>query len=101
MLRYLEIGNAFMPTLSDFFDFKNLIPHGYCLAWNPTLLWLTAASEALMTLSYICYPVGIAYFVWKRKDLQYRWLYLTFFNSYLRQHSFFIVINHLESTVLA
>ena len=83
MLRYLEIGNAFMPTLSDFFDFKNLIPHGYCLAWNPTLLWLTAASEALMTLSYICYPVGIAYFVWKRKDLQYRWLYLTFFNAFI------------------
>jgi signal transduction histidine kinase/CheY-like chemotaxis protein len=36
-----------------------------------------------MTLAYSTYPIGIAYFVWKRKDLQYRWLYLTFFNAFI------------------
>lgn len=36
-----------------------------------------------MTLSYFSYPFAIAYFVWKRKDLHYRWLYLTFFNAFI------------------
>ncbi len=72
-----------MQALIDFFEVKGFIPHGYCLAWSPSLLWLTAASDAVMTLAYATYPFGIAYFVWKRKDLQYRWLYLTFFNAFI------------------
>jgi signal transduction histidine kinase/DNA-binding response OmpR family regulator len=64
-------------------DFKDFIPHGYCLGWNSSLLWLTVISDAVMTLAYATYPIGIAYFVWKRKDLQYRWLYLTFFNAFI------------------
>ncbi len=36
-----------------------------------------------MTLAYATYPVGIAYFVWKRKDLHYRWLYLGFFIAFI------------------
>ena len=72
-----------MPDLVDFFGVKGLIPHGYCLAWSPSLLWLTVVSDAVMTLAYLTYPFAIAYFVWKRKDLQYRWLYLTFFNAFI------------------
>jgi signal transduction histidine kinase/CheY-like chemotaxis protein len=64
-------------------DFKDFIPHGYCLGWNSSLLWLTVISDVVMTLAYATYPIGIAYFVWKRKDLQYRWLYLTFFNAFI------------------
>ena len=75
MRRYL-----IMQTLIDFKDF---MPHGYCLGWNSSLLWLTVISDAVMTLAYTTYPIGIAYFVWKRKDLQYRWLYLTFFNAFI------------------
>ena len=42
-----------------------------------------------MVLAYGSYPIAVAYFVWKRKDLQYRWLYLAFLqwiHSDLRQH---------------
>lgn len=72
-----------MQPLIDLFGVNGFIPHGYCLTWSSTLLWLTAGSDALMTLAYATYPIGIAYFVWKRKDLQYRWLYLTFFNAFI------------------
>ncbi len=72
-----------MQTLIDFFGINGFMPHGYCLTWNSPLLWLTAGSDAVMTLAYSTYPIGIAYFVWKRKDLQYRWLYLTFFNAFI------------------
>ncbi|WNB77478.1 ATP-binding protein [Methylomonas koyamae] len=72
-----------MQGLVDLFGIKGFMPHGYCLAWSPGLLWLTVSSDALMTLAYVTYPVGIAYFVWKRKDLLYRWLYLGFFITFI------------------
>ncbi|CAG1020994.1 two-component system, sensor histidine kinase [Patescibacteria group bacterium] len=64
-------------------DIKDFIPHGYCLTWNSTLLWLTVISDSVMTLAYATYPIGITYFVCKRKDLHYRWLYLGFFIAFI------------------
>jgi hypothetical protein len=72
-----------MQALIDFFGVKDFIPHGYCLAWNPALLWTTVMSNATMVLAFGSYPIAIGYFVWKRKDLQYRWLYLNFFNGFI------------------
>lgn len=72
-----------MQALIDFFGVKDFIPHGYCLAWNPALLWTTVLSNAILALAYGIYPIAISYFVWKRKDLQYRWLYLSFFNGFI------------------
>ncbi len=70
-------------TLIDFFCVQNFMPHGYCLGWNSPLLWLSAGADVIMTLAYATYPIGIAYFVWKRKDLHYRWLYLGFFIAFI------------------
>ncbi len=70
-------------ALIDFFDIQNFMPHGYCLGWDSPLLWLMAVSDAVMTLAFASYPIGIAYFVWKRKDLAYRWLYLGFFIAFI------------------
>ncbi len=64
-----------MQTLIEFFDIKNLIPHGYCLSWNAVLLWLHVASDLLIALSYYSIPVSLAYFIHKRKDLPYSWLF--------------------------
>lgn len=72
-----------MQTLFDSLRTDGYMPHGYCLTWNSPLLWLMAGSDALMTLCYATYPIAIAYFVWKRKDLHYRWLYLAFFNAFI------------------
>lgn len=72
-----------MPILAKLFDSTGFMPHGYCLTWDSPLLWLTAGSDLLMTLAYATYPIGIAYFVWKRKDLLYRWLYLGFFIAFI------------------
>ncbi len=72
-----------MQTLIDFFGVNNYIPHGYCLTWNPALLWTTVLSDATMVLAYGSYPIAVTYFAWKRKDLQYRWLFLAFFNGFI------------------
>jgi PAS domain S-box-containing protein len=70
-------------ALIDFFGVQNFMPHGYCLGWDSPLLWLTAVSDMVMSLAYFTYPFGITYFVWKRKDLPYRWLYLGFFIAFI------------------
>ncbi len=67
-----------MQTLIDFFDLKDLMPHGYCLAWSPLLLWLHITSDLLITLSYYFIPLSLAYFVRLRKDLPYPWLIIMF-----------------------
>lgn len=67
-----------MQALNELFRINDFIPHGYCLTWDPVLLWLTVLSDAVIALSYFSIPLGIAYFVWRRKELQYRWLLLMF-----------------------
>lgn len=54
------------------------MPHGFCINWTPKLLRLYVISDALIALSYYSIPFTLAYFVWRRKDLQFRWMFLMF-----------------------
>ena len=69
-----------MQTFIDLFSYKDLIPHGYCLAWSPLLLWLTVISDLLITLAYYSIPLTILYFLYKRKCKQshYNWIGVLF-----------------------
>ena len=64
-----------MNTLNNI---NTLLPHGFCIKWTPELLWLYVASDALIALSYFSIPFMLAYFVWKRKDLEFRWIFVLF-----------------------
>ena len=55
-----------------------LLPHGFCIKWTPELLRLYVASDALIALSYFTIPFTLAYFVWKRKDLRFPWIFVLF-----------------------
>lgn len=55
-----------------------LLPHGFCIKWTPELLWLYVVSDGLIVLAYYSIPFTLAYFVWKRKDLQFRWIFMLF-----------------------
>ena len=57
---------------------STLLPHGYCIKWTPDLLWLYVVSDALIALSYFSIPFTLAYFVWKRKDLEFPWIFVLF-----------------------
>ncbi len=61
--------------LTDFLHIKSLIPHGFCLSWDPVLLWLHVISDVLITLSYYSIPLSLNYFIRKRQDLPYKWLF--------------------------
>lgn len=67
-----------MQALSQLFSLKDLIPHGYCLAWSPLLLWLSVISDGLITLSYYFIPLAMIYFLRQRKTLPYPGLLVLF-----------------------
>ena len=55
-----------------------LSPHGFCLAWEPGLLWLHAASGLVIAGSYYAVPVALAVFVRRRKDIAFPWVFWLF-----------------------
>ena len=67
-----------MQAYAAFFNTKDFIPHGYCLAWSPLLLWLHVISDLLITLAYYSIPVMLVYFIRQRKDFPYPWLVALF-----------------------
>lgn len=64
--------------MTQLFEFQNLMPHGYCLSWGSTLLWLHVVSDALITLSYFSIPLMLVYFLRQRKDFPFPWLIALF-----------------------
>jgi len=54
------------------------MPHGYCLAWNPQLLWLIVAGNGLIAIAYYSIPAALWIFLSKRKDLVFNWMFNLF-----------------------
>lgn len=54
------------------------IPHGYCYLWKPSLVWLNIISDSLIALAYYAIPLALVYFVRKRQDLPFSWIFLLF-----------------------
>jgi len=65
-------------VISSLFNASNFMPHGFCINWNPGLLWLYVLSDAVTAVAYFSIPLGLAYFTWHRKDLKYRWIFVLF-----------------------
>jgi PAS domain S-box-containing protein len=67
--------------LTDFLtspEFSNLVPHGTCLLWRPGLLLLHAISDGFIAAAYYSIPAALIYFVGKRPDLRFRWMFVLF-----------------------
>ena len=64
--------------LADWFSTERFMPHGMCLVWRQDLIWLHVISDTLIALSYFSIPFALVYFVRKRTDLAYPWMFLLF-----------------------
>ena len=71
-----------MNSLTDYFSSENFMPHGHCYLWEPALLWLHVVSDTLIALAYFTIPVTLIYFVKRRTDLQFHWMF-TFFAIFI------------------
>jgi len=55
-------------------DSDSFAPHGYCLLWNPQLIWTHVVSDALIGVAYFSIPVVIAHFLTQRRDIAFSWI---------------------------
>jgi PAS domain S-box-containing protein len=65
LLKYLSSSDSFMP-------------HGYCYLWKPGLVWLHVITDVLIAGAYLSIPVTLFYFVRRRRDLPFHWMFLSF-----------------------
>lgn len=65
------------------FSSEGFMPHGHCYLWLPEVVWLHVIADALVALSYTTIPFTLSYFVRKRRDIPFTWMFKLF--------SFFII----------
>ena len=67
-----------MQFFLDLFSEAGLTPHGFCLLWQPGLIWLHVVSDTIIGLSYYAIPIALTYFVWKRPEIDFGWMFWMF-----------------------
>jgi len=69
-LEGLDMREAFL----KWFEPSAFSPHGFCLLWEPGLIWLHSLSDVVIALAYFSIPLAIAAFLRERRDFEYRWV---------------------------
>jgi PAS domain S-box-containing protein len=54
------------------------MPHGMCYLWRPDVLALHIVSDALIAIAYFSIPFTLLYFVRRRRDLEFSWMFVCF-----------------------
>lgn len=67
-----------LDALSSYFNSAGFMPHGHCFLWTPTLLWGYVISDSVIAASYYSIPIALWYFVKKRRDLPFSWIFVMF-----------------------
>ena len=57
---------------------EGFLPHGHCYHWQPALVSLHVASDSLIAISYFAIPAALFYFVRKRSDVPFPFLFIMF-----------------------
>jgi hypothetical protein len=57
---------------------ETFMPHGYCYMWDPRIVWLHAVADACIGLSYYAIPAILVYFIRKRENLPFNWIFWMF-----------------------
>ena len=52
-------------------DHSTFSPHGYCLLWEPSLIWAEAIADVVIAIAYVTIPLMLLYFVGKRRDIAF------------------------------
>ena len=67
-----------LDSIGRYFSTGGFLPHGYCFAWDPILLWTLVISNLVIVVAYYSIPLGLVYFVRKRPDLRFKSLFILF-----------------------
>ena len=67
-----------MDFFRQLFGPGDFMPHGYCYLWNPALVWLNVISDSLIAVSYFTIPFTLLWFVRKRRDIPFGFVFILF-----------------------
>ena len=67
-----------MDFLKTVFSSDGFMPHGFCYLWNAKLVWLHVVSDSLIALAYLFIPITLVYFIRKRRDVPFNWMFVCF-----------------------
>jgi PAS domain S-box-containing protein len=67
-----------MDWINRLFSSSGFMPHGFCYTWDPYVVWLNGVSDILIALAYYTIPLTLVYFVRRRRDLAFHWMFLCF-----------------------
>ena len=67
-------GAEVIDYLQKMLETRGLAPHGFCLLWDPALIWTHVIADALIGVAYFSIPVAIAYFLTRRRDIAFSWV---------------------------
>ena len=51
------------------------LPHGFCYTWRVDLIALHLVSDVLIGLAYVSIPITLLYFIRRRTDLPFNWMF--------------------------
>jgi signal transduction histidine kinase len=67
-----------MEMLNNWFNSQGFMPHGHCFLWIPSILWTSVIADALIALAYLTIPVTLVYFIRRRRDMPFNWMFIAF-----------------------
>nr|WP_315212443.1 response regulator [uncultured Duganella sp.] len=67
-----------MEMLNNWFNSQGFMPHGHCFLWIPSILWTSVIADALIALAYLTIPVTLIYFIRRRRDMPFNWMFIAF-----------------------
>ena len=67
-----------LQAVAEWAGSSGFLPHGYCLAWDPLLLWTMVVSHAVIGVSYFSIAIALLLFVRRQKELRFNFLFVMF-----------------------
>ncbi|MBC9032241.1 response regulator [Sphingomonas sp. JC676] len=67
-----------MEGLFAAFSNGSYAPHGYCLLWQPGLIYTHVAADAVIALAYFSIPIALITLIRRRRDLDFGWVFWCF-----------------------
>ncbi len=67
-----------MAMPGSFFNPGPFMPHGGCYLWTQSLILLHTLSDGAIGVAYYCIPIILLYFVRRRQDLKFKWIFVLF-----------------------
>lgn len=73
------IKGDFIGIFEKLFDYESYMPHGYCLLWQPELLWMHVIPDIITGIAYFTIPASLLIIlIQKKQKIPFHWVFIMF-----------------------